>query len=568
MNLLTILVGDGLAVWKRFFILTLILPLAINTIQADDDLQKSDHVLTGNRFLIIAPDIEEGLALRSILEELYRADIVIKDPGEYIHYIDEEVFDAFVYLGIDYYQEPARGFFEDMERTPKPVLWIGYHGWNLDEKRLSDWGIGIHDIHNESYEQIESDEFYWIPAVDTTLIQSDSNKVLYWLHSPTASRIPGAVSVENFTFVAYRPEFNIFTAGFSPFLTAIRSVLGSEFPPESQKLPSYSERIRDAKNDSFRVGVHLPVYLAKTSEEGYGYEHDIWNEHLIRIKKSGAEWVSLVRTYFQDDAFSSTVQVDEQRTPTLESMKNIIRDAHTIGLNVQIILMLNLKELKTDQWHGMIRPKDFQQWWERYEALVLEIAEFSRDNEVEAILIGNEYASMQGYEDRWRSMIKKIREQGGYQGMLGYGVNFNAMDLAWSDALDFLGISAYWPLSLDRDPELETLNQAWQTINDKLEPWIDSHPLVRVEFTEAGYTSQPYSSVLPFSWKPHRGARQSLTEQLQSYRSLYNYLKSQPKIMGVHIFASTSEDNDPDSIGYTPFGKPAEAVVEQIMRLR
>ena len=89
-----------------------------------------------------------------------------------------------------------------------------------------------------------------------------------------------------------------------------------------------------------------------------------------------------------------------------------------------------------------------------------------------------------------------------------------------------------------------------------------------MEFTEVGYVSQPYSSVLPFSWKAHRGRRQSLSEQKEAYLSLLRYLRDQPKIAGIHIFASTEEDDVPENIGYTPFGKPAEYVVNDILRLR
>ena len=97
---------------------------------------------------------------------------------------------------------------------------------------------------------------------------------------------------------------------------------------------------------------------------------------------------------------------------------------------------------------------------------------------------------------------------------------------------------------------------------------MKKHPSLRVEFTEVGYSSQLYSSVYPFSWKSSKAETQSLTEQLQSYRSLHQFLKREPKIKGVHIFASTEEDDDPASIGYTPFGKPAEKVVKQIMQIR
>jgi len=529
-----------------------------------------DSVLTGNQFLIITLDADSGNHLGEILQELYGAEVVMKAMDDYTPFIDESAFDAFVYYGSHYSQLPAQGFLDDMERTSKPVLWINYHGWALNKKYLGAKGLTIYDQHDDSYTEIEMQEVFALSSTDTTLIESKPENVIYSLRAPSGKKIPGAVHTENYTFVAYSPKLDIFAPDFQPFLMAIRAAFEYIPAPAPVKKISlnYQERILAGRKDTFRTGVHLPVYVASSQGSQLGYDDDKWHENLLRIKKSGAEWVNLVRTFYQTDAHSSDIQPDEKLTPRLDTLENIIHDAHELGLMVQIHLAMNLKMRKPNDWHGMISPDNRQQWWAAYQALVLEMAEFSRRNEVEALIIGTEYVSMEPDEKNWRALIGKVREQAKFAGMLGYGANYSSLDISWVDELDFFGISAYWPLSENRDPNLQTLNQSWSLINKKLGVLMSKHPSLSVEFTEVGYASQPYSSVLPFSWKPHKGKTQNFTEQLQCYRSLLKFLEREPKIRGVHIFASTAADDDPSSIGYTPFGKPAERVVKQIMQIR
>ena len=529
-----------------------------------------DSILNGNRILIATSDAGTGAAnhLAKILQELYGAEVIIKTTDKYTSFIDESAFDAFVYYGSEYAKTPRQNFIDDMERTAKPILWVNYHGWELNKKYFRAKGISILDQHDSSYIEVEMQDLLGLTQTDTTLIKSDPEKVIYFLRSTSGEQIPGAVHADNYTFVAYSPNLDIFSPDFYPFLMAIRAAFGDMPAPTKRVSLDYHERIIGGRKDSFRTGVHLPVYVASTQDLFLGYENDKLHENLVRIKDSGAEWVNLVRTFYQTDVHSADIHADEQLTPRLDTLNNIIHDAHELGLKIQLHLAINLEKRGPDDWHGMIRPKNRKQWWTTYQELVLEMADFSKRNEVESLIIGTEYTALQSDVKNWRALIKAIREQARYPGMVGYGVNFNSLELAWLDELDFLGISAYWPLSEDRDPDLQTLNKSWERINKQLDTWMKRHPSLRVEFSEVGYVSQPYSSVLPFSWKAHKGKARNLTEQLQTFRALHQFLKQEPKIKGVHIFASTTEDTDPDSRDYTPFGKPAEKVLKQIMHIR
>ena len=553
------------------FLVLMTLCVAVPPVSASTkSLASPDNGLSrsGEKILIISSDVNSGERLAKILQELYHAKVTVKTMDEYTPLIDEASYDGIVYFGRDYSKAPGRDFIHDIEKTGKPVLWINYHSWMLDKEYLQSKGLIIQDKHVSLYTEILMNEGYHLSKRDITLMKSAPDKVIYYLRSNSGNMTPGAIHIDNITFVSYAPDLDVLSSGFYPFLVAIRSVFDA-LPSGTGKKPlNYLERIAKARKDNFRTGVHLPVYVASSENAQIGYDSDKWHENLIRIKQSGAEWVNLVRTFYQTDIHSSDLHADKYLTPRLYTLKNIIHDAHALGLLVQLHIAVNLKVRGPNDWHGMIDPDDQKQWWAAYQSAVLETAAFSKRNEVEALVIGTEYTALQSDEQHWRTLIKNIKQQTHYPGMIGYAVNYNTLEISWLDALDFLGISAYWPLSEDRDPNIKTLNASWSRIEKRLDKWMARHPGLRVEFTEVGYASQPYASVYPFSWKPHKGQAQDLSEQLLCYQSLYHFLVNDPKIKGVHIFASTAADDDPNSIGYTPFGKPAEKVLRQIMHIR
>ena len=524
--------------------------------------------LRGNRLLIVTSEGESGENLSRLLAEMYGAQVTTKAMGDYDPFIDEYYYDGFVYLGSDYYAHPKQGFLDDMAHTEKPVLWVNYHVWLLDAGFLKSKGIEIRDEHLPSLNRVVLHRTITRAPTDATLVKSSRDAVLYWLEGSGHERIPGAVHSGNFTYVSYLPHMDLFAVDFGPFLAAIRAAFGARKPPRTPKAPDYERRVEKARLDSFRTGIHLPVYVAETTDKVPGYDSDLWHANLMRIKESGAEWVDLVRTFYQKDLHASTVYADSKLTPTLKSLGNIVADAHRLGLLVRLHIAINLVERGPLEWHGMIRPNDAQKWWNSFDAAVRETAAFARRHEVESIMLGTEFTSMQEDGDRWRELIRMVREDIRYKGLTGYGVNYNSPNVQWLDALDFFSISAYWPLSERRDPDLKTLMESWRIIDKKLRWWKKSHAAISLELGEVGYVSQPYASVLPFSWKANKGQQQSMAEQLSCYESLRRFLAQAEYIGGVHIFASTAEDDQAGSVGYTPFGKPAERVVEEIFKLR
>ena len=217
----------------------------------------------------------------------------------------------------------------------------------------------------------------------------------------------------------------------------------------------------------------------------------------------------------------------------------------------------------------MINAADPDAWWNDYRKIVVDAARFAKQEGIESLSIGAELNGMQTDDARWRTLVEDVRQRAGYEGLVGYQVNYNSFDeLVWADALDYLSVAAYWPLATQADPSLEMLIEAWEPIGEKIYDYLTDNPLVSLEFGEIGYTSQPFSAVHPYSWKPSKSRKLNLNEQLTAYLALEDYLIRTPDIEGVGLFASTAHDLYAADIGYSPFSKPAEDVMRRILNLR
>jgi hypothetical protein len=201
------------------------------------------------------------------------------------------------------------------------------------------------------------------------------------------------------------------------------------------------------------------------------------------------------------------------------------------------------------------------QWFDSYTAYAVHYAQISQKYHLPYFIFGNDLlnittdtkntgkgskgaAGAQGEtfactgrrDCEWRHVINAIKSAtytdyqghqqtgGGYQGKLSYGASWgNANDtkvpvefehITWWDALDFIGVNAYFPLTqLAADVPIATLVDAWHGKQDdlalagqgdivgRLGGMYDKfkHPIL---FTSAGYPSAPGANIAPDATTP------------------------------------------------------------------
>jgi hypothetical protein len=133
--------------------------------------------------------------------------------------------------------------------------------------------------------------------------------------------------------------------------------------------------------------------------------------------------------------------------------------------------------------------------------------------------------------------------------------------ITWWDALDFIGVDAYYPLTAKDDPTLTELKAAWKRPLAILEGLHERYkkPII---LTEIGYRSVDGANRRPWEWGTPAGV--DLGEQADCYQAALESLWEQPWLAGTYWWnwGTDPEQGGPDDIDYTPHDKPAEWVLK------
>eukprot|EP00168_Porphyra_purpurea_P017267 TRINITY_DN58_c0_g1_i4.p3 TRINITY_DN58_c0_g1~~TRINITY_DN58_c0_g1_i4.p3 ORF type:complete len:248 (+),score=85.75 TRINITY_DN58_c0_g1_i4:618-1361(+) len=101
-------------------------------------------------------------------------------------------------------------------------------------------------------------------------------------------------------------------------------------------------------------------------------------------------------------------------------------------------------DLKDAMWRGEIPASDG--FFRSYKEWIVSRAVVAQANRVSILSIGTEFNGAQGDEAAWRDIVAAVREV--YDGQLTYSANHDSyQDVAWWDAVDMIGIDAYFPLT-------------------------------------------------------------------------------------------------------------------------
>lgn len=209
----------------------------------------------------------------------------------------------------------------------------------------------------------------------------------------------------------------------------------------------------------------------------------------IEIGKVKADWVGLVPYGFsrQNVPKVSFNHGSQWWGETPAGVRESIRLAKADNIKV----MLKPQVYVPGGWIGYVdfdNEKDWKQWESSYRQFVMFWLEIAKEMDVEMFCIATEYVIVvQKREEFWRSLIAEIRES--YSGKLTYSSNWDSFEkVPFWDALDYIGLSAYFPLSEDDTPKSTDLQKAWKPIKKKIKALANDCGK-QVLFTEYGYLS-------------------------------------------------------------------------------
>jgi hypothetical protein len=298
----------------------------------------------------------------------------------------------------------------------------------------------------------------------------------------------------------------------------------------------------------FQRGMALGVFSR-------GSEEDL-RPQVRELARLGFDSVSLVVPKVLRNIHALDFYSEPTVTPSDEALRRATRLAHAAGLRVFLFPIIYVWELKEGEWRGTLAPPEWGAWFQRYGDVILHYAALAREEGVEYFSVGSELCSSETHEAEWRDLIARVRRI--YPGALTYSANWDHRDVArFLDAVDFLGMNAYFRLTEEPHPSLVRLEESWKPIVREVEAWATGlgKPLV---ITEVGYPSREGAARDPWDYTVE--ARPEPEEQATLYRAFLRSWTRARSLAGVYFYLWWGEGGALDT-GYTPRGKAAEEVL-------
>lgn len=245
---------------------------------------------------------------------------------------------------------------------------------------------------------------------------------------------------------------------------------------------------------------------------GWEWGSDAFADELDALAELGVNWVA-IHPYASIRANGEVAwrELDPENPP--EWIARPIREAHARGLSILVIPHLAYWG-SPFSWRGEIdfeSNEEIARFFDSYERWTVDVARAARG--ADAFSVGNELERMVRHEARWRSVIAGVRKV--TDARLTYAANWSGYaDVPFWDALDAVGVQAYFPLSDAEEPTEAQLIAGWEPVLDELRAFSEAtgRPIV---FTELGYNVSLQAAKEPWAYRQARGPERARAEALQ-----------------------------------------------------
>ena len=154
-------------------------------------------------------------------------------------------------------------------------------------------------------------------------------------------------------------------------------------------------------------------------------------------------------------------------------------------------------------WRGEINFQTKEEWdrfFGDYQTWIVEMAKVAEAHGAQTFCIGLEFTYAQKFDARWRKIIAAIREV--YHGKLTYGGNWDSFEeVTFWDALDYIGVLAYFPLTKTENPSRAEIAAAWDRKCAELTAFSKAHGDKKILFVEIGYNVSARAAAEPWAFK-------------------------------------------------------------------
>ena len=188
-------------------------------------------------------------------------------------------------------------------------------------------------------------------------------------------------------------------------------------------------------------------------------------------------------------------------------------------------------------WRGKITFHDDASWdrfFTSYTAFILAQARLAQQTGAAWFSVGTELQGTMIHEDRWRAVIQNVRAV--YDGKLTYAANWDVVDdVPFWDALDAVGVQAYYPVAKGRSPSDAKLRAGWKSILRGVDNLAARHGKP-VLFTELGYAVSEATAEKPWADAQVGDAARGADLKLRATRIGLEAVADRPSIAGVFLW--------------------------------
>jgi len=247
---------------------------------------------------------------------------------------------------------------------------------------------------------------------------------------------------------------------------------------------------------------------------------DLYLDSVDQIAELGANALIVLTPMMQRYVTSNGMEYDPEKCATDEQLIAIFERARQRGLHTTLLPIVLLEHPGEKDWRGVIRPDDWDQWWNAYDGFIDRFVSVANRAEVDLLIIGSELNSTEDMTDRWTEISARVRRD--FDGQIGYSANWDRFDkMELWPLVDVMCVSSYFELERD-DPaaSVQRLADAWKPERSKMlrvaRKW--DKPLL---ISEIGYPSVPWASAHPWNYVVKAGAEADHEAQARAWNAFF-----------------------------------------------
>lgn len=297
----------------------------------------------------------------------------------------------------------------------------------------------------------------------------------------------------------------------------------------------------------------------------------VTEKEIAALVSCHVSWISQTPFGWQRDANTSSVRTNfsSDRVWWGESDEGISKTTE-LARKSGIKTLLKPHLWVSKGWPGDIAMKSdtaWQSWFHNYERFIVHYAELAEKNKIEIFCIGTELHKTIGREKEWRNIIARIRSV--YTGKLTYAANFHEEyeQITFWDALDYIGVQAYFPLTQNESHSLDELLKGWNAPMASIER-VHKRFKKPVLFTEIGYRSDVKAGIEPWTW-PEENSQIKMSDEAQAncYRAFFETAWNKNWLEGAYFWKWYPHGpRRMAQLDFTPQGKSAERVMAEAFK--